>query len=598
MKSFFKILTKLTLLLLIAITLTGSFYMLEYSSQPKANHILQMTPTIILLNLLTIGFVWFILFMIVNRIWLASLICSVFCGIIAIVNHFVLLFHNMPLSFLTLRNFKTAMNVINGYSLPLDATVRILVIINSIIAFLCLLSFFFIKEPRNGVRKRLIYNIPILATISITLYFCYCGPSPLKPQQTVGWLWSEGYWNYGYATCTVESFHTSINCVSKPEGYSENKIAKINLPVIDTVNNTKPDVILILNESFYDLKLVTEFETDFPYMSQIKSLDNLLSGYAIVPSSGGGTNYSEYELLTSNSMYLLPAATPFNTLNLNEANSIVAHMNALGYHTIGAHSESGSNYSRTVAYNSLGFDQTFFDKDFNCTSTYCDRIYETDESLYKNMIHWYEAAPKDMPRFFYLLTIQNHGGYELSADEYDTVHVKQDFGDLTDDVNEFLTSIRLSDYAFKNLTDYFLTVDRPVIICMVGDHSPKFSTTLPTSGYDNEELDLIHRKVPFFIWANYSLEQHDLGTISLNYIIPTLLDVANIPKNPYYSYQLDLKNQIPIITSYGKYYDNLGNSYIFSDNSQIPNHAKINEYFHLEYYNIMSSVKESLLTLK
>ena len=49
------------------------------------------------------------------------------------------------------------------------------------------------------------------------------------------------------------------------------------------------------------------------------------------------------------------------------------------------------------------------------------------------MIDHYDAMP-DGPRFMYMLTFQNHGGYEKNDDSLDVIHVSEDFGDLTDDL--------------------------------------------------------------------------------------------------------------------------------------------------------------------
>ena len=51
---------------------------------------------------------------------------------------------------------------------------------------------------------------------------------------------------------------------------------------------------------------------------------------------------------------------------------------------------------------------------------------------------------QDGPRFMYLLTYQNHGGYEQNDNEYDTVYIQKELGDLTDDVNEYLSSVEKS----------------------------------------------------------------------------------------------------------------------------------------------------------
>ena len=153
-------------------------------------------------------------------------------------------------------------------------------------------------------------------------YFGYFSANPVKPKKTIGWSWKEAYFQYGYTACSIEMIISTRNVVNKPEGYSLEKVENINIEENEQqrVNQT-PDVILILNETFYDLKMITDIETDHEYMSGIKSLDNSVHGYAVVPLPGGGTNCSEYEFLTSNSLQLMPGVTPFNVLDLKNANT-------------------------------------------------------------------------------------------------------------------------------------------------------------------------------------------------------------------------------------------------------------------------------------
>lgn len=351
-----------------------------------------------------------------------------------------------------------------------------------------------------------------------------------------------------------------------------------------------PDILLILNESFYDVGQITDIKTDIPYLNHVSSIENTLTGYAITPSIGGGTNSSEYELLTSNSLQLMPGITPFNTLDLYNATSIVSHLDSLGYSSIASHPQDSSNYSRAQGYPALGFDSSFFISDFNNVEFYHDRNwYETDESIYKNMIKWYEDTAEQSPHFQYMLTIQNHGNWEFNDPKYDLVHVQDDYGEFTEPLNEYLTGIHLSDVAFKNLTDYFSSVDRPVIICMVGDHAPNFASSIIDSKYSEEEKQLLLRKVPLVIWANFPLKDIELGTISMNYVVPTVLDLAQTDLTPYYSYLLHTKESVPIISSYGYYFDNDGNSYKYAEDSGCEFEHIVDNYFYLEYNNLHSS---------
>ena len=63
-------------------------------------------------------------------------------------------------------------------------------------------------------------------------------------------------------------------------------------------------------------------------------------------------------------------------------------------------------------------------EDFEELEFYHDRYFAEDSSLYDNLIRWYEVQCEDAePIFMYMLTIQNHGGWNLNDSVYDTVHV-------------------------------------------------------------------------------------------------------------------------------------------------------------------------------
>lgn len=575
---------KVSSTLIILITIFICFIQLEFSTTSSLVHALSIEFKYIFLNMLTIGTILCIFYLLCNKIYFACLLCSIFCSLISIVNYYVIKYHALPLSFLEIKNFTTALNVISGYKISLDRIVFTLVfcmLVNIVICFL-----FRTLEPKTKYTyKALIKNITLFLSLVVSVYLCYFSPISLKPIKTITWSWNEAYYKYGYVACTIESSIQAIHPFNKPNGYSETALNDIAINNKNTESFLNPDIILILNETFYDPGIITDLKTDVPYLENIYTLDNTITGYAIVPAKGS-TNSSEYELLTSNSLHLMPGITPFNTLDLTTANSIVSHLNALGYNTTGSHPEPGLNYSRSRGYENLGFKQIHFDVNFIDLEFYGTRHFDTDASVYKNLIRWYEEESSDAPQFHYLLTIQNHGAYEGNPPEMDTIHVLNDYGKYTEQMNEFLSCIKLSDDAFLELTQYFSDVERPVIICMMGDHLPNFASDIIDPTYSEEEANLLLRKVPLVIWANYKIKDINIDTISMNYVVPTLLELAEVKLSPYYQYMLDLREDIPILTSYGDYYDADGNLYKYNIKYNSSYEEAINNYFYLEYNNL------------
>lgn len=397
--------------------------------------------------------------------------------------------------------------------------------------------------------------------------------------------------DYGYPVHFVRNAISFMHQNVPPEGYSDDVIDALASAAASGEANAQgsvmPDIILILNETFYDLDHYLPMEADEPYLDTWRSLENAVTGYTVVPSIGGGTNQSEYELLTSNSMYLLTCQAPFTTMDLSEANSVVSYLKGLGYTSPWAvHAYSADDYNRMISYPALGFENIRFHNALTRNS-YGER-YMLDEDNYRDLFTLYLSSD-EAPRFMYLLTFQNHGGYQQNDASLDTVHTGRDFGDLTDNVNEFLTSIRMSDDAISTLTAYFNSVDRPVLICMMGDHSPSFINQLPSpgEGMSEEEETIILQSTPFFIWANDAfgpIDARDVGTVSLPDLVPMVLDIAGLPLSTYYQTVLDLSEQVPIRLSSGMYRTASGEYGGYSQEDSL--FPLLSPYYFMEYNNL------------
>lgn len=550
----------------------------------KGMHTIELQA--IILNICILLIFNFIVYILINRLWLTMIVSGLLWTIIGVTNYYVIQYHGMPFTITELKNFKTAINVLGSYNLDIGSIPIIILIIGTLIV---LFSVFERKYEISKKRSLKAVMLPCFAIVVCAVYIFAAGygDTPIKPKKTIGWSWKEAYGKYGYVACVVEDLYSKSNIINKPENYNYEEVKEIYDKYANEgnaqVQETYPDIIFIVNESFYDLKRLTDFETDVDYLKNIRNMDNLLKGYAVSPTPYGGTNSSEYELITSNSLYLMKSGvTPFNVINLKGANSIVSHLKSLGYNTLGTHTESGINYNRISGYNDLGFDSVKFEEEYEDLEYYYGRWYETDASVYRNMIKWYEEMG-DEPRFLYMLTIQNHGKWDLNDSEYDKIHITEGEFEITDTINEYLTSISLSDEAFFELTEYFKNVDRPVVLCMVGDHCPSFAGEIADADLSADEKALKLRETPLYIWANFELDESELGSIGMPFVVPTLLKVAGVPLSGYYEYILEISKNVPIITSYGKYFDKNYNCFSVGEE---PHCDLVDQYFQVEYSNL------------
>lgn len=510
-------------------------------------------------NLLICWLLQMLVMAIINRVHIALLIGSILSFGLSIINYYVLLLHGAPLTFSLLKNFETAMNVIGSYRFRLDEYSGVILL--GLIACLAIVLLLWKKQKNVPVfrsAKRVCAILGCVALLSTSVWLGIFSDFSFKPKNSIQFSWESSAGKYGFWAMQLESHFQANSLEYSLDNYSEENIWNIYNEMMATlpqqpVPQEYPDIVLILNECFYDLEQIVDVETNIPYLGNYYGIGNAVKGYAVASGDGGGTNRSEYELLTSISTSLLFNQSPFLTLKLDKHASIVSFLEQFGYETYAAHCAKASNYNRNYGYPALGFDHYYFDLDFKGLESYGNRA-NTDESVYRNLIEWYEE-PSVNPKFMYLLTYQNHGGWEQNPEELDIISVENDFGNYTSQVNEYLSSIRLSDEGLVKLLEYFEIADRPVIVCMLGDHGPSFAKNIADSNISEGDLTYLLKSTPLIIWSNYGLESEDLGYISLNYVVPKLLKIAGLPLSPFYQYQLNLMEEIPIIISAKVYYD-------------------------------------------
>ena len=102
--------------------------------------------------------------------------------------------------------------------------------------------------------------------------------------------------------------YTHLDVYKRQDGYSPEAVDKIadKYQVTQGTNKKlkqKPNVVVIMNETFSDLNVVNKIKTNKEVMPFINSLsENTIKGHMLVSVFGGGTSNSEYEFLTGNSV--------------------------------------------------------------------------------------------------------------------------------------------------------------------------------------------------------------------------------------------------------------------------------------------------------
>ena len=370
---------------------------------------------------------------------------------------------------------------------------------------------------------------------------------------------------------------------------SDGMISKEVAASEDASKNVSPSVIVIMNESFADLSVLGDFVSD-DYLASFYDIDDYLLRGMVYPSvCGGGTCNSEFEFLTGSSMAnVKPGVYPYQNYDLSNASNLVQVFNNLGYQTVAFHPYQAENWNRINVYNSFGFQKFLSQEDMTDKEILSWTI--SDHSDFEKIKEIYEN--RTAPLFLFNVTMQNHGGYNVPIrSDVELVSIEKQYSGYSDVIN-YLTLIRESADAFKELLNYFAAQSDPVIICMFGDHQPILdedflsSITQTVSDEEHSILDAKQRYItPYLIWSNYDVysppdtESTKQTDMSLNYLGANLLGLLGI-STPYSQYLLSLQKQIPIVNAVG-YQDSLGRWFSL----QTENSA-LTEYQSVQYYEL------------
>ena len=590
----------LPLLLALAAAFVG-WFQLELSDAVPAAYLAAQWPVYAPLNALTVLCVTLLLYALTGRWSRATGLSGAVLTVLALVNYYTRDLHGSAVMPEDVLNLSTAAEVMGSYTLQITGTVVAIVLLYLPVLLAAWLQARLCADlPKRAAPKaRAARYAGCAAGIFAILYAGYFAPFAPLPRSDAGWTWQTAYYRHGFLASSVETCRLLGDAVIQPAGYDEAALPDIaaaaERPNAET--DDRPDILLILSESLYDFSLVTDLQADTELMPVINALPNAVRGHTVSANVGGGTNVTEYEMLTSNSPMLVPTVTPFNGLDFSDANSVVGYLKSLGYTTMAAHPYAASNYNRDVVWQQLGFDETHFMQDFPTQETYGARPYQTDSATYRDWQALYEAMPADKPRFSFLVSIQTHGDYTMNDDTQNLVHTAADYGAFDHTMDEYLSCVRMSDAAFGELcgyfTDLYARTGRKVIVAMAGDHAPSFVAHVsdPALG-QGDELTLLQRSTPFVIWANYPLPHADaaqnpadpLNRMDMVMLTPTLLEQAGLPLSDYYRYLLTLKDAAPVVTGAEDYALPDGTAAAFGEDAA--RDALVRGYFDLEYNNI------------
>ncbi len=366
---------------------------------------------------------------------------------------------------------------------------------------------------------------------------------------------------------------------------------------------TPTNIICIMDETFADMSIFDALDVSGDTCPFFHSLqENTIKGWMYSPVTGGGTASVEYEFLTGNSQTFLPEGTVAYDLYVkDEQPSLVSWAAALGYSTTAFPPYYSSGWNRPLVYAYMGFDDQIYTTDL--TNKEFIRGYVSDSFDFQTLMQITEEQNANGEKsFIFNVTIQHHGGYAQSRSNltrYLTAGEEQAGEDET--TEQFLDLMRATDEALEELITYYSSIDEPTIIVFFGDQQGQLDTEVYEALYgkdlDDRTLTEVEQQyvTPFFIWANYDIEEAQDVMISTNYLSTLMVAQTNLPMTGYQQFLANLYEELPVINPIA-YIDKDGN--ITDDSSELTEEQQelLTQYSYLSYYSLFQRTDDETVT--
>jgi phosphoglycerol transferase MdoB-like AlkP superfamily enzyme len=397
----------------------------------------------------------------------------------------------------------------------------------------------FPKLSNQARLRRLCLGLPVIAAFgSLMDYSQY---SYIRDRlQVVPMMWDqkENYRSNGFILAFI--FNVPMADVAAPAG--------LNAEALDAIParnygylagpREKPDVIMLMSESFWDPTRLKKLNFSADPMPTIRASQ---SGYVFSPEFGGMTANVEFEALTGFSNAFLPyGSIPYQQYIRRDVPSLATFFRGEGYTARALHPFSGWFWNRNEVYKDFGFEE--FRTEETLPPMEKRGIFASDDSLMKEIMR--EGDGLDKPFFFFAVTLQGHGPYEANRYAHNSIDIQGDIPEADRaTLATYTQGVKEADDSLKMLMDWASHRDRETIIVLWGDHLPPLGNVYMSAGYMPDQvatrkapLDVMKQQheTPLVIWSNKKGVKQDVGTISPSLISYNLLKFAGF-EHPYYT---------------------------------------------------------------
>ncbi|HEU0277949.1 MAG TPA: LTA synthase family protein [Rhodanobacteraceae bacterium] len=306
-----------------------------------------------------------------------------------------------------------------------------------------------------------------------------------------------------------------------------------------THSGDKPDIVVILSESFFDPTIMNGYPAGTDLTPNYRRLaQHAIAGQLHVPTFGGGTIRTEFEVLTGLSLRYFPDIQfPYLQIHQKQIPGIVRLLARDGYQTLAVHGNNPGFWNRTEAFKELGFDRFVSIGDFPADDALDNGNYMSDKSFTDELLR---QLPDDSPpRFVLGISMEAHGPYDkdpgIDTAVRDAIPVPSAVTNPQAklELQNYIYHMQNADRQLGRLVDVLAQRRRRTLVLFFGDHLPALVPAYQEAGFRNGQ-GFLTQTVPYLLLDTAHLDRAERRNAAAWELPGMVLADAGIGDDPWF----------------------------------------------------------------
>lgn len=419
-----------------------------------------------------------------------------------------------------------------------------------------------IRKRVPHIRLPLYFRMTILVTVSaIIIVIVHNHRAVISFINDIGtitnvtWDQKENYRRNGILYGFILNLD-SMN-IEMPGGYSKDKIDQILgkfKPVIRGGNSRRPNVIVYMSESFWDITRAKKFNIPFDPVPNYHRLVNDGYGFNFITSTfGGGTCDPEFETLTGIPIKYFPwGSKAYQQYVMRDIPSLVKVFSENGYRTAAIHTFFRWFWNRNEVYKHMGFKSFTGLEEIKVREVKGE--YVSDHYLSKMIMDEADGGGKE-PYFIFAISMQNHGSYY--RERYSAFDREINNNSLSDSsefmINNYIQGLSDADRSLQEIVDFVKKQKEPTLLVFFGDHLPGLDSAFDEINYfDTSKGQAFADRRRYtgsgVVFANYPIRKPSGKMVNTTFMPLLITDIADVSIPPFYGYLRSIQKKFPAFT--------------------------------------------------